>query len=95
MQRKGSNVKMDLEITAKFICPCCGNRTLGEEGSYDICPVCFWEDDKAMYRDPDLADGANKVSLNEARENYKKYGACMEEFLPFVREPFAEEIVNE
>ena len=82
---------MDMEIIEKYICPCCGNRTLGEEGSYDICPVCFWEDDKAMCRDPDLADGANRVSLNEARENYKKYGACMEEFLPFVREPLEDE----
>ena len=29
----------------KFACPCCGCRTLNERGAYDICPVCFWEDD--------------------------------------------------
>lgn len=29
----------------KFVCPCCGCRTLDERGVYDICPVCFWEDD--------------------------------------------------
>lgn len=29
----------------KFVCPCCGCRTLDERGAYDICPVCFWEDD--------------------------------------------------
>lgn len=29
----------------KFACPCCGCLTLDERGAYDICPVCFWEDD--------------------------------------------------
>lgn len=29
----------------KFACPCCGCLTLAERGAYDICPVCFWEDD--------------------------------------------------
>ena len=29
----------------KFTCPCCGYLTLNERGAYDICPVCFWEDD--------------------------------------------------
>src|SRR3569833_2977032 len=28
-----------------FRCPCCGVRTLIERGGYDICSVCFWEDD--------------------------------------------------
>lgn len=78
-------------IMEKYKCPCCGYFTLEEEGSYDVCPVCFWEDDTSQTRDPDMAGGANKVSLSDARENYLKYGACMEEFTPFVREPFAEE----
>ena len=30
---------------SKFACPCCGFLTLDERGGYDICPVCFWEDD--------------------------------------------------
>lgn len=29
----------------KVICLCCGYRTLDERGAFDICPVCFWEDD--------------------------------------------------
>lgn len=29
----------------KFACPCCGYLTLDERGGYDICPVCYWEDD--------------------------------------------------
>lgn len=30
---------------SKCVCPCCGYLTLVERGGYDICPVCFWEDD--------------------------------------------------
>lgn len=26
-------------------CLCCGYKTLSERGNYDICPVCFWEDE--------------------------------------------------
>src|SRR5690349_12959899 len=26
-------------------CPCCGRATLDERGGYDICRVCWWEDD--------------------------------------------------
>ena len=31
----------------KYKCPCCGFYTFDEKlnGNYDICPVCFWEDD--------------------------------------------------
>jgi hypothetical protein len=28
-----------------FQCPCCGYMTLDERGMFDICVVCFWEDD--------------------------------------------------
>lgn len=57
-------------------CPCCGQRTIGERGSYEICPVCWWEDDG---QDDDRADkvygGPNGgVSLTEARRNFLSYG---------------------
>ena len=29
-----------------YPCPCCGFITLPERGGDDICPVCFWEDDR-------------------------------------------------
>ncbi|RUT05051.1 hypothetical protein DSM106972_038720 [Dulcicalothrix desertica PCC 7102] len=61
----------------KFLCPCCENLTLEEDriGSFEICPVCFWENDNIQFDDPDYEGGANKVSLNQARQNYKKFGA--------------------
>ena len=29
----------------KYRCLCCGYRTIGERGRFEICPICFWEDD--------------------------------------------------
>lgn len=82
--------------SARFPCPCCGFLTCDEEpgGSYDICPVCFWEDDPVQLRDPDYRGGANKVSLNEARENFGRYGAKHPDKIEYVRPPKAEEKLN-
>lgn len=59
-------------------CPCCGFLTRTDEayGTFDICPVCGWEDDNVQARDPDYRGGANKESLNEAREMYRTTGKC-------------------
>lgn len=56
-----------------FRCPVCGKYTFQSgPGSYEICPVCGWEDDKAQYKDPNLKGGANKLSLKEYKEQYEK-----------------------
>lgn len=56
-----------------FKCPVCGKYTFQSgPGSYEICPVCGWEDDKAQYKDPTLKGGANKLSLKEYKEQYEK-----------------------
>ncbi|MBQ9279346.1 MAG: hypothetical protein IJ224_12015, partial [Lachnospiraceae bacterium] len=76
----------------KFKCPCCGYYTFEEEpkGNYGICPVCFWEDEPVL--DEDLAGGANRVSLKQARENFKLFGACTEDMKKNVREPLENEM---
>lgn len=73
----------------KYPCPCCGCYTLDHEanGSYDICPVCFWEDDPLQLDDPSCEGGANPVSLQQARLNFQEFGACEKEMLPYVRFP--------
>jgi hypothetical protein len=77
-----------------FACPCCRNRTLSEEppGTFEVCPVCFWEDDELQLKNVDYASGANNVSLRCARQNYIEFGACHEDFMDKVRLPTAEEI---
>ena len=77
---------------ARFTCPCCGHRTFSEPpGSYDICKVCFWEDDGVQLLDPAYQRGANGPSLMECQANYLCVGACEERFLADVRPPEAEE----
>ncbi|MGJ8757408.1 CPCC family cysteine-rich protein [Acinetobacter sp. HC8-3S] len=73
---------------------CCGYLTRSEpsNGDYDICSVCFWEDDPVQSKDHDSTGGANVPSLNQPRENFKKYGAIEECFIKNVRKPRDEEI---
>lgn len=72
-------------------CPCCGFYTLNEEDSlYDICPVCFWENDPSQEKYIGEL-GANNVSLTEGRDNYRRFGACEIRFLANTRAPRLEE----
>ena len=61
-------------------CPCCGYLTMkyinANDGfCIDICPVCFWQFDNLSNSSPNISIGPNSVSLNQAKENYKKMGA--------------------
>lgn len=77
----------------KYECPCCGFYTFDEKpnGSYDICPVCFWEDDLIQLENIEYEGGANKVSLVQARRNFLVFGACEEDMKKYVRRPTEEE----
>lgn len=78
----------------KSKCPCCGFYTLDVENpKYDICPVCFWENDPFQTKNPDEA-GANVVSLNEGQDNYRKYGACDLRMMSKTRAPRLEEMAE-
>lgn len=76
-----------------FPCPCCGYLTLSRAspGTFEVCPVCYWEDDDVQARDPEYSGGANAVSLNEARANYRELGASAPNFQANVRPPNREE----
>ncbi|MBT0729893.1 CPCC family cysteine-rich protein [Rosenbergiella nectarea] len=52
------------------LCPCCNKYEFSEDGSYEICPVCKWEDDPVQEEDPTYGGGANVMSLSEARKAY-------------------------
>ena len=77
-----------------YRCPCCGFYTFAEPpaGNYDICPVCFWEDDPCAYDDPDEESSCNHVSLNQARKNFMEFGACKEDMKKYVRLPLEHEL---
>ena len=71
----------------RYACPCCSYYTFEKRpsGTYYICPVCYWEDDIVQLEDPDFSGGANEVSLNKAKENFKKFGASELRFISKVR----------
>lgn len=59
----------------RYPCPCCGYVVFNEApGSYDICPICDWEDDAVQLKYPDYSGGANGPSLIEAQRNYAEFG---------------------
>lgn len=75
-------------------CPCCGYLTIddSDEVIVDICKVCYWQYDEISQDNPLKCIGPNRVSLIQARENYKQFGAIEKRFIKFVRKPEANEI---
>jgi len=59
-------------VSDRFPCPCCGHRTLREPSAYEICPVCFWEDDGAS---PGEVSGPNGISLLDGQLRFLSTGA--------------------
>jgi len=77
-------------------CPCCGFDTYNSKTrlEYDICPICFWEDDPEQFKKPDYISGANRVSLIEGQSNFQNYGACEKDMKHNVRNPNKNDILN-
>ena len=70
-------------------CPCCGCKTLGERTAFEICGVCFWEDDGQDDTDAEENRGGpnGSLSLKQARANYRQFGACEHSMIANVRPP--------
>lgn len=73
---------MDSNSFEKYKCPCCGCHTLDKEAdnTFQICPICCWEDDGVQLHDPYYTGGANNVRLVQARENFKLFGTVEGKF---------------
>jgi hypothetical protein len=58
-----------------YDCPCCNYPTLPSWFDYDICYLCWWEDDGQDDDDADRVKGGpnSDYSLTEARTNFNKY----------------------
>jgi Cysteine-rich CPCC len=71
-----------------YPCPCCGYQVFPEPpGSYDICPICFWEDDVVQLAFPRMAGGANTLSLCDSQANFGRIHVSDERFSSKVRAP--------
>jgi len=77
-----------------YQCFCCDYFTFSEADThtFDICPVCFWEEDGVQLADPTRAGGANTVGLLQARKNFTLFGASDPTLLRHVRSPHQDEL---
>jgi hypothetical protein len=77
----------------RYRCPCCRYRTLFSRGHFEICPVCFWEDDGQDDHDADIVRGGpnGSLSLTAARANFDDFGASEHCLLAHVRAPHPDE----
>ncbi len=91
---EGSSVHEAPREGSRFACPCCYCLTLDSRGDYNICPICFWEDDGQGEHDAGFVRGGpnGPLSLTAARENYARLGAVDERALPLVRAPREDEV---
>ncbi len=87
------NVVKPAQPDTLYPCPCCGFKTLSERSGFDICPVCYWEDDGQDDHDADVVRGGPNysLSLTQARENFREFGACEKKHIKNVRPPQPEE----
>lgn len=76
----------------KIKCACCGFLILNGNVISDICPVCFWQTDFYQEKHIDDSGGPNLISLLQARENFKSFGAVEVRFINLVRPPEKDEI---
>jgi len=69
LQEEGQKVDRVVGENEKLeICVCCNYRTIspGVEGRGESCPVCYWTN---------ASEKANRMSLEQARNNFRAFGA--------------------
>ena len=64
---------MNNSVSGRFPhkCPVCGRHDFSTHDSYEICPVCGWEDDWYQEENPQEDTGANEMCLNDYKTAYK------------------------
>lgn len=84
-----TNNEQNLKADGKYFCRCCNYNSLNEfpNGTYEICEICFWEDDTYQTENPNDEGGPNRVSLIQARKNYEEFGACEFDMKKNVQKP--------
>lgn len=75
------NLSVDIsgELTELLPCPVCNYLSLPIRGNWDVCAVCGWKSDPVQEAVADEPVGANRASLNQARQNFARTGLSAED----------------
>jgi hypothetical protein len=86
-------ISREPEKVPSYRCPCCRSLTLHGRGGFEICPVCWWEDDGQDDHDARVVRGGPNggISLAEARDNYRRFAASEALYADRVRKPRPQE----
>lgn len=60
-------------LSELYTCPCCGYPMLSERESYEICLLCWWEDEFEDDPHLDRVSGPNHITLREGRANFERH----------------------
>ena len=75
------------KLFMKF-CQCCGYNTISSSPiSFEICEICFWQNDAFQNENPNDSGGPNNISLIQAQKNFIQFEACQFEMIVHVRKP--------
>lgn len=78
LQQRLLKVGVDVNVVGQVEdlnkCPCCGYRVHESQGDFEVCPVCYWEDDGTA--NDKRYSSANHMTLEEARSNFERIGAA-------------------
>lgn len=78
---RGLDLSKTVSIDSALQCPCCDYFTLNNRGDFEICAVCFWEDDGIDINQPDMFSTPNHMTLRVGRHNFQTFGACDSSFI--------------
>ena len=82
-------------MNRRVTCFVCGYMTLDERCDWDICPVCYWEDDVLVIDEQDTSSPANKgMMVSEAQANFALFGASTESRKDHCRTPKSDELLD-
>jgi uncharacterized protein YjbI with pentapeptide repeats len=81
---------------SKICCPCCFSLTLTNRGGFEICEVCYWEDDGQDDANADVVIGGpnGNLSLTQARAIYTQQRTCDPRHSASVRRPTVAELTE-
>jgi hypothetical protein len=76
-------------MAIQYTCLGCGFRVFSEPpGTFEICPVCGWEDDNVQADDPSYQGGANGICLTDHQQSVlQRFPITIQEHAGFQRDP--------